>query len=225
MFSVFAKCFGAVSEDEWRAVTSKALWPDFIDAVRSALQDERPLGSQEARFVRRRGFCPLQEFLSEGEVSALFCPPTYQEKHDFAARHFTGGLPGSAVPIESLYAAGSSRAGDGYLRSEGAYLGDSARYMRELVARLGLEIPEEYSACPDHLALELDLTAVLLRSGMCHQALTFVRERFAWLESYRQQLLKIDDDDASFYIGLVDAVMGIWLKNLVSEGETIGALD
>ena len=88
-----------------------------------------------------------------------------------------------------------------------------------------MEIPEEYSACPDHLALELDLTAVLLRSGMCHQALTFVRERFAWLESYRQQLLKIDDDDASFYIGLVDAVMGIWLKNLVSEGETIGALD
>ena len=56
---------------------------------------------------------------------------------------------------------------------------------------------------------------------MCHQALTFVRERFAWLESYRQQLLKIDDDDASFYIGLVDAVMGIWLKNLVSEGEKI----
>ena len=69
------------------------------------------------------------------------------------------------------------------------------------------------------------MTAVLLRSGMRHQALTFVRERFAWLESYRQQLLKIDDDDASFYIGLVDAVMGIWLKNLVSEGETIGALD
>ena len=225
MFSVFAKCFGAVSEDEWRAVTSKALWPDFIDAVRSALQDERPLGSQEARFARRRGFCPLQEFLSEGEVSALFRPPTFQEKRDFAARHFTGGLPGSAVPIESLYAAGSSRAGVGYLRSVGAYLGDSARYMRELVARLGLEIPEEYSACPDHLALELDLTAVLLRSGMRHQALTFVRERFAWLESYRQQLLKIDDDDASFYIGLVDAVMGIWLKNLVSEGETIGALD
>ncbi len=68
------------------------------------------------------------------------------------------------------------------------------------------------------------MTAVLLRSGMDHEALTFMRERFAWLESYRQRLLAIGDD-AGFYIGLVDAVMGIWLKNLVSEGETIGVLD
>lgn len=224
MFSVLAKCFAPVSEDEWRAVTSKPLWPDFIDAVRSALQDDRPLGSQARSRIRRRGFCPLQEFLTEGEVSALFRPPSFQEKGDFAARHFTGGLPESAVPVESLYAAGASRAGDGYLRSEGAYLGDSARYMRELIARLGLEVPERFSDCPDHLALELDLTAVLLRSGMDHEALTFMRERFAWLESYRQRLLAIGDD-AGFYTGLVDAVMGIWLKNLVSEGETIGVLD
>lgn len=223
MFSVFAKCFAAVGEDEWTSVTSRAVWPDFIDAVRGALQDERPLGSQGGRRIRRRGRCPLQDFLAEGEVSALFCPPSFQEKRDFAARHFVGGLPDSAVPVESLYAAGARRAGDGYLRSEGSYLGDSARYMRELADRLGLEVPQEFSACPDHLALELDLTAVLLRSGMDREALMFMRERFSWLESYRQRLLKLDD--ASFYIGLVDAVIGIWLKHLVSEGETIDALD
>ena len=62
--------------------------------------------------------------------------------------------------------------------------------------------------CPDHLALELDLVAVLLRSGMDAEARQFVAERFDWLTDYRLKLLKLDDD-ARFYISLVDVILGI----------------
>ena len=80
--------------------------------------------------------------------------------------------------------------------------------MRALIEQLGLEVPVEYADCPDHLALELDLVAVLLRSGMDAEARQFVAERFDWLTDYRLKLLKLDDD-ARFYISLVDVILGI----------------
>ena len=93
-------------------------------------------------------------------------------------------------------------------KQKGLYLGASARYMRALIEQLGLEVPAEYADCPDHLALELDLVAVLLRSGMDAEARQFVAERFDWLTDYRLKLLKLDDD-ARFYISLVDVILGI----------------
>ena len=50
--------------------------------------------------------------------------------------------------------------------------------------------------------------AVLLRSGMDAEARQFVAERFDWLTDYRLKLLKLDDD-ARFYISLVDVILGI----------------
>ena len=89
-----------------------------------------------------------------------------------------------------------------FSKAEGMYQGDSARYMRDLVERMGMRVPPEFSACPDHLALELDLAAVLLRSGMRDAARQFVLERFSWLTAYRMRLLE-------FYIGLVDVLVGM----------------
>ena len=87
-FSVLAQCFGPVDEGSWSQLVGSSLWSDFLDGARRVMQADE-LGVQAAPLARARKRCPLQEFLSSGEVNALFAPPTYDEKRLFAARHFT----------------------------------------------------------------------------------------------------------------------------------------
>ena len=209
MFAVLSACFAPVERDEWAQLTAQPVWAGFLDAARRALQDDAALGEPASPISRARMRCPLQDFLSAGEVKALFAPPTYDEKRAFAARHFTGGLPDSAVPVESLYATWSNGTlPSPFSRCAGMYQGDSARYMTDLVERMGMDVPPQFAACPDHLALELDLAAVLLRSGARDAARQFLSERLAWLTAYRMRLLTLGAD-AGFYIGLVDVLVGI----------------
>ena len=217
MFTVLSMCFAPVGQDEWKQLVDGPLWSDFLDAARRGLQDDDALGEPTSPIARVRSRCPLQEFLSAGEVKALFTPPTYDEKQAFAARHFTGGLPETAMPVESLYRTWSAGAAPApFSQQQGLYLGDSAHYLRELVERLGMEVPPAFSACPDHLALELDLVAVMLRSGMREEARQFLAERFAWLTAYRMRLLALEDD-ARFYIGLVDVILAIRAQQTTAD--------
>ena len=210
MLTVLSACFAPVEKDEWEQFAARTTWSDFLDAVRRALQDDGSFGAPTSPIARARTRCPLQEFLSAGEVKALFAPPTHDEKRAFSARHFTGGLPASAMPVESLYTGWSNGAlPSPFSRCEGMYQGDSARYMQDVVERMGMHVPAAFAAYPDHLALELDLAALLLRSGMRDAACQFLTERLAWLTAYRLRLLELEDDDARFYVGLVDVLLGI----------------
>lgn len=217
VFSTASKCFASIDRDAWNALTQGAVWADFLDASRRLLQQGAKLGEDESPASRAHPSCPLQDFLSVGEVNALFAPPSWEDARSFATLHFTGGLPASAPPVESLY-----RLPDGSVEPcapcgasglPGSYCGEPARYMRGLVKRMGLSLPPEFADCPDHLSIELDLLAVLLRSGMTHQAREFLSERFAWLPAYRLRLLELEDDPrARFYVGLVDVLLGVWLQ-------------
>lgn len=213
VFSTASKCFAPVGEGEWRALTSGAAWSDFVDAARRLLQRSASIGADRMPIEQAHVAPPLQEYLSAGEVDALFTPPSWRSKQEFAARHFVGGLPESAPPVESLYrlpdgSADASPAAAGGLC--GAYGGESARYMRDLIARMGLSLPPAFSDRPDHLSIELDLLALMLQNGMTNQALCFLRERFSWLPAFRMRLLRLDADVA-FYVGMVDVVLGVWL--------------
>lgn len=86
--------------------------------------------------------------------------------------------------------------------------------MRDLVRRMGMSLPPAFADCPDHLSIELDLLAVLLRSGITHQAREFLSERFAWLPAFRLRLLELEDQaHVRFYVGLVDVLLGVWLQH------------
>lgn len=218
VFSILSKCFAPVEKSDWKEIVESVAWSEFLDGARRLLQDDRAFGSPIVPLTRVRKRCPLQEFLSAGEVDALFMPPSYEEKQAFAACHFTGGLVESALPVESLYTAWSTNAAEKtlYPQAKGLYLGDSARYMKALIESLGMQVPEAFANCPDHLALELDLIAVMVRSDMQAESRSFLVERFDWLTAYRMRLLSLGDE-ARFYIGLIDVVMGIRAQQ--SQGE------
>lgn len=210
VFSIISKCFAPIEESEWEKITAQAAWSEFLNGARRALQDEKTFGYQVSTMKLLERRCPLQEYLTADEVNALFVPPTYKEKQSFARCHFTGGLPESVMPVESLYVAWSQDNSQHSLfpKKEGLYQGDSARYMRDVVKRLGFELPDYFVPYPDHLALELDLIAVLLRSGMREEARSFMFERLKWLTIVRKNFLQIQDD-ANFYLGLIDVLIGI----------------
>lgn len=209
LLAMLAQCFGPVDEGEWERTTSDDEWQALIARVRVLLQQPDAWGAAASPAARVHRAAPLQEFLSEREVDALFAPPAFDEKRTFAARHFTGGLPESALPVESLYVEWTHDPARGpFAHQSGLYKADTALYMEDLIASLGMQVPEEFSACPDHLALELECVSVLLEAGRAADARQLFLERTGWLTAYRLKLVALGDE-ALFYLAIVDALLGI----------------
>ena len=208
LFAMMAQCFGPVARDEWDRTTGDDEWQALIARLRVLIQQPGAWGIAVPA-VRAHRAVPLQEFLSEREVDALFAPPTFDEKQMFAARHFTGGLPESAQPIESLYVEWTSDPKRSpFEHKKGLYSADTALYMRDLIADMGLALPESLAAYPDHLSLELDMVSLLLEAGRADDARQLFLERSAWLTAYRLKLVALGDE-ALFYLAIVDALLGI----------------
>lgn len=208
LFATMAQCFGPVSRDEWDDAVRTDAWQAFLSRLRVLLQSADAWG-RDAVPARLRRCVPLQEFLAFKEVDALFAVPTFLEKQAFAAQHFTGGLPESAVPVESLYVEWTRDPLRGpFARQTGLYQAETALYMRDLFASLGLEPPEQLAAYPDHLSLELDTVSLLLDAGRADDARQLFLERSAWLTAYRMKLVQLGEE-ALFYLALVDALLGI----------------
>lgn len=215
-FAIMARCFSASTEGEWSQLTSPATWSGFVDALRRLLA----FGVREGESARPHPFAPgvsLNEVLSEGETQEMFLPPSFQAKATFEARHFIGGLPCSAMPVESLYSSSphggteNAVAGEASLSAPAkkAFYGEPcAQYMADLLGRLGLDMPDGGKGYPDHLSVELDVLSLLVGEGCFDEAETFLVERFAWLTAYRKRLLALGSD-AGFYLALVDLILGI----------------
>lgn len=179
-------CFAPVSREEWEVATSANAWSELLEFLAG---ETKPSARRNAALER------------------LAIPPSYEEKTRFASRHFTGGLPDSALPVESLYSRPEAGSFDQ------AYFRESALYMRDLAKSLGLEVPAAFAACPDHLSLELDMAA-FLHAANPEDARDFVAHRFAWLPSYAARLKSINAD-ASFYVAVIEmltCVVDAWCE-------------
>lgn len=208
LFEVLAQCFGPVSQDEWECTTDTSQWHATLSRLRTLLHNGEAFG-MPAVPARSGTAVSLQECLSETEVNALFAPPTFEEKQAFAACHFTGGLPDSALPVESLYVDWTQDPARGpFAGQKGLYLSDVALYMRDLIASLGRVVPQQLSASPDHLSLELECVSLLLEADQIENARQLLIERTAWLTAFRMKLVALGDT-ALFYLALVDVLLGI----------------
>lgn len=210
VFSILSLCFAPVGKEEWEQASKPSSWDEFLTALRSTLSCGKD-GVDAAPIKCAKPAPPLQDFLSDREVSLLFAPPSYEEKRAFSARHFTGGLPASAVPVESLYVEWTRRAGEAFTNRRGLYRSDVASYMDEMLGRFGLEAPGALAAYPDHLSVELGFAAFLFDRGMDEEAWSFFQERSAWLPDYRTKLLKATGAP-NFHLALIDALIGIRVR-------------
>lgn len=168
-FSIASRCFWHIGQDEWADIAASDVWAQFVAAL------ARMGARSQAPYMHR-----------------LATPPTWEEFH-IAQRRFVGGLPSSAVPVESLYATPDQMIVRDPSGKRAYWLQQPALYMRQLIERLGMEVPHEFQDCPDHLALELDMASTLLALGANDQAADFIADRLGWLARYRARLVEIAD--------------------------------
>lgn len=203
-FAIMASCFAPPSEEEWRSIASDRAWADFVLVLRGLLEHGIDPDAPRRPF---RSKPSLTESLSLEETAALFKPPDHDALTRFSNRHFIGGLPQqSAMPVESLYANRTTQGLDP-VEEKGFYGAEPAAYMRDLAASLGLSPAGLFLEYPDHLSCELEVLAYLLEEGATGAARQFLVERLAWLSSFRQRLLGLDD--ARFHLAIVDAILDI----------------
>ena len=85
VFSVASKCFVDLGEQDYEELVSPEVWNAFLAEIAHAESGV------------------LAERLAARELAALENPPSFEEHGRFCRCHFTGGLPESAMPVESLY--------------------------------------------------------------------------------------------------------------------------
>lgn len=101
----------------------------------------------------------------------------------------SGGMPLAVLPIESLCKPWATP--DGRSRNEnGAYQGKTARHVCDLCSEIGLQIPHEFQAMPDHLSLLLELLSIFIEAENFDSALAFAEGHFDWLLNYKDRLSK-----------------------------------
>jgi TorA maturation chaperone TorD len=116
---------------------------------------------------------------------------------------FMGPLPPYIVPVESVYKRWSNDPGCNLpLAGEKGYLmGDPAMDMISRYQADGLVIPDEYSAMPDHIILELEYMAHLCRNFSEREQREFLKNHLDWIADLTGDIQQYDN--AGFYFTAV----------------------
>ncbi len=112
--------------------------------------------------------------------------PTLHDFHILRTMLFLPGVAFAALPVESLYK--PRQMPDGTCVSHGMYGGPSARHIEYLCQELGFDIPREFSATPDHMAILLELVSVFAQASNEKMLTCFIEDHFDWLETYQETL-------------------------------------
>jgi TorA maturation chaperone TorD len=196
ILTVFALLYRRIDADEYIQLASPGYWDDFLTAV-------------NGRIPGTTASMPL---------------PAYGELQGFAARHFTGGLPTSVMPVESLYRkwSGDKSCNTAFASASGLYASDSQQHLSYIYSELGLQLSDDCPLPIDHLSLTLELLAQLLQaakadpgsSGKDHGnppdtaacrefCNVFINDHLDWLPSFITAL-RGQQDTHGFYIEMTE---------------------
>ncbi len=65
-------------------------------------------------------------------------------------------------------------------------------HMAALFQSAGLETPEEFGACPDHLVLELEFLAVLYGAATDRGVKQFMHDHLDWIPEMKEKLMECE---------------------------------
>lgn len=140
-----------------------------------------------------------EEFNGEALLSSI---PSFKEAKRFTEHSINISFGSHAAGcIESLYKPWTADPDCNLqmAREKNYVMGDSAYYMKEVLEKLEIEIPE--NIMPDHLAVELDLFSILIASAPREDVKDFASNHLDWLGDFQEKLAKVSDQ--TFYLELL----------------------
>jgi TorA maturation chaperone TorD len=119
-------------------------------------------------------------------------------------RLFSGKRENSISLVESTYKPWTQ---DGecrlsFAREKGLLKGDSALHMEAILRQLGVEVPETFKACPDHLVLELEFLSALYGEAADREVGQFIQDHLDWIPHLKKELIGFQPHP--FYLSAVE---------------------
>ena len=91
-----------------------------------------------------------------------------------------------------------------FAREKGLLMGDSALHMAAIFQCAGVEVPEQFVACPDHLVLELEFLAALYREVGDREVEQFIGDHLDWIPELKKEIMKLHPH--AFYRSAVETL-------------------
>ena len=134
-----------------------------------------------------------------GDIEVL-----YRELEKEYDRIFAGPKGGSVSLVESTYKPWTQ---DGechlsFAREKGLLMGDSAAHMAAIFRQSGVEVPEKFRPCPDHLALELEFLSALYGEATDREVKQFIQDHLVWVPELKRNLIPFQPHP--FYLSAVE---------------------
>jgi TorA maturation chaperone TorD len=140
---------------------------------------------------------------TSGSPEALYVE--LQREYD---RLFSGREENSVSLIESPYKPWTQ---DGecrlsFAREKGLLGGDSALHMAAIFRDSGVEVPERFAACPDHLVLELEFLSALYAEATDREVRQFIQDHLDWLPRLKEEMIRLQPHP--FYLSALELLDG-----------------
>jgi TorA maturation chaperone TorD len=179
--------------------------------------------------IRRAAFL-LEEYVRSwgGNAALLFGPKTGADAEAFAHelqaeyhRLFSGEKGEPVSLVESCYKPWTQDAEChlSFARGKGLLRGDSALHMEAVFRQSGVEVPEEFKACPDHLVLELEFLSALYGEATAREVKAFIHGHLDWIPEMKRDLIR--HRPHPFYLSAAELLDGFLAheKNRLETGD------
>jgi len=132
-----------------------------------------------------------------------------QEEYD---RLFSGMGEGSVPLIESPYKPWTQDAECRlpFAREKGLLRADSALHMEAIFQSSGVEVPEPFRGCPDHVVLELEFLSALYAQATDREVRQFIQDHLEWIPPLKKELIRFRPHP--FYLSAME-LLDLFLKH------------
>ena len=119
-------------------------------------------------------------------------------------RLFSGRKEKSVSLVESPYKPWTQ---DGecrlsFAREKGLLGGDSALHLTAIFRQSGVEVPDSFKACPDHLVLELEFLSALYGEATDRQVRQFIQDHLDWIPQLKKEMIQFQPHP--FYLSAME---------------------